>query len=219
MACQKASECEACTMGEIKARAFVRTFVASQEYYNRVDSRWVTREDIGMPPLDLETKWKVYKYSSTKKFKHFSIFFKCADLEYQNSPGFTMELCVATDEAEDDDNVADDDSVNASVVLETVLVWPSKDKLSELGAVTMSAKDIMETGLDCLAAFGNYNKITHNCQDYCSMLAKELGIQVLWTDAEKTALMGVAAGVGGAVVLGVLGGIAALFLKGRNKDD
>jgi len=123
---------------------------------------------IDMPPKDDEVSWKVYRYSSTKKFQHYSLFFKCEPY-YKYRMGFTFELLVFDEKV---------------LPVTQVIDVPEKKYLHEHGTVRMSAKAIMETGMTSLEKFGNYNFLKSNCQHFCSKLAKDLGLRRVFTDTD-----------------------------------
>ena len=199
MASNATETCVACSKGEIAfAKGFQRTREAVENYYQNVDQQWI---QCTMPPRDTTMKWKVYKLSSQKMFVHFSLFFKCESPEYQQSPGFTIELRTSAE--------------RKTVYPYTVLKSISTKDLTCLGTVTKSAEQIMSIGLECLEEFGDYDYYCNNCQNFCTKLAKKLGLEVPWTDAETTLAWGVA----GAIGIGIVGAVAALWSGGKKKSE
>lgn len=84
--------------------------------------------------------------------------------------------------------------------------------LTKLGSVRKSAFELMDIGIDCLEKFGAFNGITNNCQNYCNMVAKELGVSTQWTDVATV-------GVGSALLVGVAGAVVAGVMYGRKRNS
>ena len=196
--------CLVCDNGELEvgtAKCFKLTESNIDSYYNDVETKWANHS---LPPVNKAVEWTVYKFSSSRMFKHHSLFFVCESSDYKTTHGFTIELRVLVDGTR-------------AMVNPYTCFYPSSVStyLSTLGTVTDSAKEIMEQGLQCLADFGDYKKYSNNCQDYCSKLAKELDMKQPWTDAEKTVALGMA-GVGVIAAVGI--GLAALWSRSGNNS-
>ena len=169
--------------GEIitSARGFQLTDQAViQSYFSEVDTEWALKPQL--PGITEKVKWTVYKLSPGL-WKHFSLLFLCEDTAYRGSPGFTFELvCVVGGQS-------------GNYVTPKTTIRQKGSGTTKLGVIQDSAEAIMNQGLNCLAKFGNYHKITNNCQSFCSKFAGELHISQPWTDGEKVGLGLVAAGV------------------------
>ena len=134
MASNATETCVACSKGEVAfAKGFQRTREAVEEYYECVGRQWI---EYDMPPRDTTGEWKVYKLSSQKMFVHFSLFFKCESPEYQQSPGFTIELRTS--------------KLRKTVHPHTELKSISTKHLTCFGTIIKSAEEIMRIGLKSL---------------------------------------------------------------------
>ena len=186
--------CLVCGSGEVgTAKCFKLTeSIIIISYYNDVETEWAKHS---LPPMNKAVEWTVYRLSSTKMFKHHSLFFVCESPQHETS-GFTFELGIGKQGTQ-------------STVIPVTNCFPrskfTSENLSSLGTVTgYSAEDIMDRGLLCLAHFGDYNEHSLNCQDFCSKLAKELGLKQPWTDAEKVVTLGAVLIAAGAICLAAL---------------
>lgn len=193
--------CILCSNGQVtRAKGFELTSDNIDRYYSRVETEW---ESQSLPPMNKAIEWTVYRHSwSTEMCNsgHHSLFFVCESPQYETASGFTIEL-----------------GYNRSHTVVPITHFHQGSVSSccpTLGTVTDSAKNIMDQGLQCLADFGDYHKYSNNCQDFCSKLAKELGLKQPWTDVEKVVTLGAI----GAGVLGAVGiGLAALWsMSGNN---
>ncbi len=179
-----------------------------QSYYTKVQTEWANYPSL--PGINEEVEWTVYKLSPAIPFKHYSLLFVCEDKAYSGSPGFTFELVYGPRRQSGN-----------YVVPQTIFVENIRRgsrSTSKLGVIRDSAVEIMTKGLQCLVNFGDYHKVTRNCQHFCSKFAKELGVKQPWTDTEKLgAIAAATAGVFGAIVFG----IAAVFttLGSKKSDD
>ncbi len=190
--------CTLCSSNSLpKARGFEATKDALNSYFKDAKDNWTN-----LPSGKKEVIWSVYKVSPSGLGKHFSLLFVCEDKAYSDSPGFTFELYYTKSSTRGSEY---------QVVPQTHFLTR---RGSILGSIKGSAEAIMNLGLRCLVAFGDYDRVTHNCQDFCSQFAKKLGIKQPWTDAEKAkAAVGV-----GAIAIGV-GALAYLLSDGKKKED
>ena len=196
------SACLVCGSGEVGTAKCVKPTESNiDSYYNDVETEWAKHS---LPPMNKAVEWTVYRLSSTKMFKHQSLFFVCESPQHETS-GFTFELLIGKQGTQ-------------STVIPVTNCFPlskfTSENLSSLGTVIGSAKEIMDRGLLCLADFGDYNEHSLNCQDFCSKLAKELGLKQPWTDAEKVVTLGA---VGAGVMAAVAIGLAALWSSKSSK--
>lgn len=78
----------------------------------------------------------------------------------------------------------------------TCLPWANGFKMSEhrhrrmerRGTVWRSARQIIKAGIRAMKRFGEYGKLTNNCQDYCNLVLDELGLQQRLTDTDRVLL-------------------------------
>ena len=107
------------------------------------------------PALRKQTTWKIQLLKPSQWFKHHSILVQSAETgEY-----FTIELVV---------------SVGTGVIPFSRHFDPSTERhahleATDLGEVQSSAVNLFDTALRCLKEFGQYDKYTNNCQDYCQV--------------------------------------------------
>ena len=167
------------------------------EYSKDVEESW-RREGSLLPDLETEVVWTVYRISPSHMFSHHSLLFVCGEAPPDNgSPGFTFELTYG-------------DRGSGCEIFPRTAIMSFKEGVKMLGGVRGSAHDIMVAGLNCLAKFGNYHKVTHNCQDFCSDFAKALDLKVPWTDLQTVTVRGVS-------LVGILALLYMLWPK-KKKD-
>ncbi len=60
--------------------------------------------------------------------------------------------------------------------------------LDNLGTIHASARKVMDKAITRIGKFEEYRGATHNCQDYCNEVAKDLGLSSHLTDTNKAVL-------------------------------
>ena len=128
------------------------------DFMELVHSYW---SEANFPSLQKQSEWRVRLLKPSKWFKHHSLLFK----NTETGECFTIELVI--------------NSTTDSVVPFTRRFDMSSEshghlKAVDLGTVTSSAAQLFNKALKCLQDFGNYHRITNNCQAFCQVQTASL---------------------------------------------
>ena len=122
------------------------------EFMEMVCSYWNNHQ---YPALRKQTTWIIQLLKPSQWFKHHSILIQSAETgEY-----FTIELVVSVGTGVIPFSRHFDLSTKRHAHLEA----------TDLGEVHSSAVNLFDTALQSLKEFGQYDKYTNNCQDYCQV--------------------------------------------------
>ena len=136
------------------AAGFKVTQESVLEFMEKVHSYWTAYK---YPSMHKVTQWKMQLVKPTRWFKHHSVLVQSVE----TGEHFTIELVISETEG---------------VIPFTRRFDPSDVRYScldytDLGEISMSAVQLFENALKCIEDFGDYNRITSNCQDFCQVLS------------------------------------------------
>ena len=175
----RCAECE-----HVVCTTSIRTNMTKKErekYLTDKEKEWNTKKH------DISTKhsWTVYVLKpvsggSVNSFgKHHSLLLVRKDGRFN----FTVELVVHVVHGENSTNFTRD------VLIEMDTKKHNLPALNNLGTIhAISAREVMDKAIIRMGKFDEYREVTHNCQDYCNEVAKDLGLSSHLTDTNKAVL-------------------------------
>ncbi len=131
-------------------------FVVNQESYSKfmteVSRFWMAHP---YPTMDSKTEWKLQLDRKKELFEpHQSLVVQSVE----TTECFKVDMVVDVD--------------NGWSVLRSKRFVSNQDsclKLTDLGVVVMTARELFTKVLECAEKFGDYNLVANNCQDFCKV--------------------------------------------------
>ena len=176
--------------------------IPGEELMQKITHVWEDFENF--PYWSQKISWEVIMLSKGY-FTHYSLLFTTPG----NNEGFVIHLSVG-------------EHNEITFLFEKMADISSRHTLkkTELGTTkpAIDAVGLIMKAHDILVQMGSYHETFNNCQDYCQIVAKELGVSSPMTGTDVVeAAVGVGT-VGAAVGVGILGAAAYLLYK-LSKDD
>ena len=178
--------------------------LTKEELLKRMENVW-DKFSHNFPHFDVNRFWEITLLHKGY-FTHYSLLFTVS-----GSPGCREGLLIHLIIVEGNRMSLDFFMVDPSVIKKKAL------KTESLGVTPkpMRADTIIRGAHDVLKSMGSYNSALNNCQDYCQIVAKCLGVSVPSTGANAVVL-----GVAGSAVVGGIGyGIYQICKRFFSGDD
>ncbi len=171
----RCAECE-----HVVCTTSIRTNTTKQgreEYLTNKKKEWKRKGH----DISIKHSWTVFVLKpvsggSVHSFgKHHSLLLVEKDEHFK----FTVELVVY---GENSSNFTRD------VLIEMDTKQRDLSALNNLGTIHASARKVMDKAIIRIGKFTEYREVTHNCQDYCNEVAKDIGLSSHSTDTDKMVL-------------------------------
>lgn len=170
---------------------FAEPMIDTEKYLQKYKDQLIDLHKKGLlPRLDVNLTYKVYTIRGSQFGAHKSIVLTTDDEHF-----ITVELGFITV-----------DGKKHIYPVTRELSKAAKAKMEYLGTINAKGEDLIGKAVAAMKQFGSYFKPCNNCQDFCNMYAKEIGlsnVQTL-TDGDKVGVRG--------TCIAIASGIVSLFL-------
>lgn len=170
---------------------FAKPMLDTEEHLKRYKERLIELDRKGLlPKLDVTLTYKVYTIRGSEFGGHKSIVLTTDDKHF-----VTVEL-----------GFCEVDGKKRTCPMTRPVSKSLKSKMEYLGTINAKGEDLIGKSVAVMKQFGSYFKPCNNCQDFCNMYAKEIGlnnVQTL-TDGDKVGVIG--------TCIAIASGIVSLFL-------
>ena len=161
---------------------FAKPMLETDEYLEKYRQQLIELDKKNLlPNLNLKLKYKVYSIRGSEFGAHKSIVLTTDDEHF-----VTVEL-----------GFIEVDGVNHIYPFTKAVDKSLKAKMEYLGEIQATGEELIGKAVAVMKKFGRYFKLCNNCQDFCNMYTKAIGLEHArkMTDGDKAAIAGILAAI------------------------